>query len=209
MGDIYVILLENDVLDGKIYRSFDEAKQALIDTAMTKEWRLENNRDETPIVGFKNKFGIVDNDETNEVEFPKEGGNGLTELDATGDDIGKHQPVNIRKLTLNANGSPPPADVEAVEAVEAVEDKKERKKRAPMSDAAKAAMVAKRAAVIAAKKASSAGRRRTAKTIRMKKGEYLREHHHLFRVLRNPTRRALNAELRRQQKELRERGLKG
>jgi hypothetical protein len=52
-------------------------------------------------------------------------------------------------------------------------------------------------------------RRRTAKTIRMKKGEYLREHHHLFRVLRNPTRRALNAELRRQQKELKERGLKG
>jgi hypothetical protein len=43
----------------------------------------------------------------------------------------------------------------------------------------------------------------------MKKGEYLREHHHLFRVLRNPTRRALNAELRAQQKELRERGLKG
>ena len=52
-------------------------------------------------------------------------------------------------------------------------------------------------------------RRRTVKIIRMKKGEYLREHHHLFRVLRNPTRRALNAELRRQQKELRERGLKG
>lgn len=52
-------------------------------------------------------------------------------------------------------------------------------------------------------------RRRTARTIRMKKGEYLREHHHLFRVLRNPTRRALNAELRAQQKELRERGLRG
>ena len=51
--------------------------------------------------------------------------------------------------------------------------------------------------------------RKTAKTIRMKKGEYLREHHHLFRVLRNPTRRALNAELRKQQKELRERGLRG
>jgi len=154
MGDIYVILLKNDVLDGKTYRSFDEAKQALIKTALEKEWRLENNRDETPIVGFKNKFGIVDNDETNEVEFPKEGGNGLTELDATGDDIGKHQPVNIRKLTLNANGSPPPADVEAVEAVEAVEDKKERKKRAPMSDEAKAAMKAKREATIAAKKAA-------------------------------------------------------
>ena len=52
-------------------------------------------------------------------------------------------------------------------------------------------------------------RRRTVKVIRMKKGEYLREHHHLFRVLRNPTRRALNAELRAQQRELKERGLKG
>lgn len=52
-------------------------------------------------------------------------------------------------------------------------------------------------------------RRRTAKIIRMKKSDYLREHHHLFRVLRNPTRRALNAELRAQQKELKERGLKG
>ena len=48
-------------------------------------------------------------------------------------------------------------------------------------------------------------RSKTGKTIRMKRGE----HHHLFRVLRNPTRRALNAELRKQQKELRERGLKG
>jgi hypothetical protein len=52
-------------------------------------------------------------------------------------------------------------------------------------------------------------RRRTIKVIRMKKSEYLREHHHLFKVLRNPTRRALNAELRKQQRELRERGLKG
>jgi hypothetical protein len=43
----------------------------------------------------------------------------------------------------------------------------------------------------------------------MKKGEYLREHHHLFRVLQNPTRRALNAELRAQKRELKERGLKG
>jgi hypothetical protein len=43
----------------------------------------------------------------------------------------------------------------------------------------------------------------------MKKGEYLREHHHLFKVLRNPTRRALNAELRAQKRELKERGLKG
>ena len=111
-----------------------------------------------------------------------------------------------------AKAVPPPAPVvaEAAPASDGEDkDKKERKKRGPMSDAAKAAMVAKRVAVIAAKKASSAGRRRTAKTIRMKKGEYLREHHHLFRVLRNPTRRALNAELRRQQKELKERGLKG
>jgi len=56
------------------------------------------------------------------------------------------------------------------------------------------------------------GRRRTRRrsnTIRMKKSEYLREHHHLFRVLRNPTRRALNAELRSQKRELKERGLKG
>jgi hypothetical protein len=52
-------------------------------------------------------------------------------------------------------------------------------------------------------------RRRTSKIIRMKKGEYLREHHHLFKVLRNPTRRALNAELRKQKRELKERGLKG
>lgn len=99
-----------------------------------------------------------------------------------------------------AKSVPPPAPVEG---------EKERKKRGPMSDEAKSAMKAKREATIAAKKVASAGRRRTAKTIRMKKGEYLREHHHLFRVLRNPTRRALNAELRRQQKELKERGLKG
>lgn len=52
-------------------------------------------------------------------------------------------------------------------------------------------------------------RRRTVKVIRMKKDEYLREHHHLFRVLRNPTRKALNAELRKQKAELKERGLKG
>jgi hypothetical protein len=54
-----------------------------------------------------------------------------------------------------------------------------------------------------------AGRRRTVRTVRMKKGEYLREHHHLFKVLRNHTRRALKAELRAQKRELRERGLKG
>ncbi len=55
------------------------------------------------------------------------------------------------------------------------------------------------------------GKRKTrrSKTIRMKKSEYLREHHHLFRVLQNPTRRALNAELRAQKRELKERGLKG
>jgi hypothetical protein len=155
MGDIYVILLKNDVLDGKTYPSFEDAKQALIDTAMAKEWRLENNLSSAPIVEFKNKFGFKDDDDEPVVDFPKEGGNGLTKLDAYGEDIGKQQPVNIRKLTLRAGG-----------------------------------------------------RRKTARTIRMKKGEYLREHHHLFRVLRNPTRRALNAELRRQQKELRERGLK-
>ena len=53
------------------------------------------------------------------------------------------------------------------------------------------------------------GKLKTRRTIRMKKGEYLREHHHLFRVLQNPTRRALNAELRAQKRELKERGLKG
>lgn len=158
MGDIYVILLKNDVLDGKTYRSFDEAKQALIDTAMRKEWRLENNRDETPIVGFKNMFGHVDDDKTEPVDFPEETGD-LTELDAKGEDIDK-QPINIRKLTMPAT-------------------------------------------------ANGGRRRKTARTIRMKKSEYLREHHHLFRVLRNPTRRALNAELRKQQRELKERGLKG
>jgi hypothetical protein len=157
MGDIYFILLKNDVLDGKIYRSFDEAKQALIDTAMRKRWRLELGTDQTdaPIVGFKNMFGHLDNDDTKEVDFPEETGD-RTELVAKGEDI-EVQYIYIRKLTLNAIG----------------------------------------------------GRRKTVKTIRMKKGEYLREHHHLFRVLRNPTRRALNAELRRQQKELKERGLKG
>jgi hypothetical protein len=51
--------------------------------------------------------------------------------------------------------------------------------------------------------------RRKTSRICMKKGEYLREHHHLFKVLRNPTRRALNAELRKQKRELRERGLRG
>jgi hypothetical protein len=52
-------------------------------------------------------------------------------------------------------------------------------------------------------------RRSTAKTICMKKSVYLREHHHLFKVLRKHARRALKAELRTQKRELRERGLKG
>ena len=104
-----------------------------------------------------------------------------------------------------AKAVPPPAPVEGEEV------KKARNPRGPMSDEAKAKMAAKKTATIAAKKAatSEGGRRKTVRTIRMKKGEYLREHHHLFRVLRNPTRRALNAELRRQQKELKERGLRG
>ena len=136
MGDIYVILLKNDVLDGNIYRSFDEAKRALIDTAMTKEWRLENDRDANAIKGFENKFGFNDGHEPEPVDFPKETGY-LTKLVANGEDI-NGQPINIRKLTLGGGG-----------------------------------------------------RRKAVKTIRMKKGEYLREHHHLFRVLRNPTRRAL------------------
>lgn len=59
-----------------------------------------------------------------------------------------------------------------------------------------------------APKAGRRTRRRTSKTIRMKKSAYLREHHHLFRVLQNPTRRALNAELRDQKRELARRGLK-
>jgi len=58
--------------------------------------------------------------------------------------------------------------------------------------------------------AARAGRRKTRrqKTIRMKRAAYLREHHHLFKVLSHPTRRALKAELREQKKELKERGLK-
>jgi hypothetical protein len=59
------------------------------------------------------------------------------------------------------------------------------------------------------------GRRKTRRrskasnTICMKKSVYLREHHHLFKVLKNHTRRALNAELRAQKRELTERGLRG
>lgn len=52
-------------------------------------------------------------------------------------------------------------------------------------------------------------RRRKNKTIRMKKSDYLREHHHLFKVLSHPTRRVLARELKIQKKELKERGLKG
>ena len=51
--------------------------------------------------------------------------------------------------------------------------------------------------------------RRRSKDICMKKSVYLREHHHLFKVLRNHTRRALKAELRAQKRELKERGLRG
>lgn len=59
-------------------------------------------------------------------------------------------------------------------------------------------------------KMKTGGKKKTRRNkIVMEKGEYLREHHHLFKVLRNPTRRALNAELRKQKRELRERGLKG
>jgi len=158
MGDIYVILVNNDVLDGKTYRAFDEAKQALIDTAMAKEWRLENNKSDAPIRGFENKFGF-DDEGTEPVDFPGQTGD-RTELYVRGEDMGNPEPINIRKLTLNTGGG-------------------------------------------------RGGRRKTARTIRMKKSEYLREHHHLFKVLRNPTRRALNAELQKQQRELRERGLKG
>jgi hypothetical protein len=52
-------------------------------------------------------------------------------------------------------------------------------------------------------------RSKAANTICMKKSVYLREHHHLFKVLRKHTRRALKAELRAQTRELKERGLKG
>jgi hypothetical protein len=57
-----------------------------------------------------------------------------------------------------------------------------------------------------------AGRRkrtRRNKTIRMKKSDYLREHHHLFKVLSHPTRKVLARELKIQKKELKERGFKG
>jgi len=59
---------------------------------------------------------------------------------------------------------------------------------AELTAAEKERLEKEQAANEAQDKARGTGGRRT---IRMKKGEYLREHHHLFRVLRNPTRRAL------------------
>jgi hypothetical protein len=87
------------------------------------------------------------------------------------------------------------------------------KESAERQNARNAAAAATPVAPSPAAPPATAGRRKTRRrrsnTIRMKKSEYLREHHHLFRVLRNPTRRALNAELRKQKRELKERGLKG
>jgi hypothetical protein len=56
-----------------------------------------------------------------------------------------------------------------------------------------------------------AGRRNTRKSkmITMRRKDYLREHHHLFKVLSHPTKKKLLDELMAQQKELKERGLKG
>jgi len=45
--------------------------------------------------------------------------------------------------------------------------------------------------------------------ITMRKKDYLREHHHLFKVLSHPTKKKLLKELMAQQKELKKRGLKG
>ena len=45
--------------------------------------------------------------------------------------------------------------------------------------------------------------------ITMRRKDYLREHHHLFKVLAHPTKKALKKELLSQKKELKERGLKG
>jgi hypothetical protein len=58
-------------------------------------------------------------------------------------------------------------------------------------------------------KGQSRRKSRRNKTIRMKKSDYLREHHHLFKVLSRPTRKVLARELKIQKKELKERGLKG
>jgi hypothetical protein len=43
----------------------------------------------------------------------------------------------------------------------------------------------------------------------MRRKDYLREHHHLFKVLSHPTKKKLLDELMAQQKELKERVLKG
>jgi hypothetical protein len=51
--------------------------------------------------------------------------------------------------------------------------------------------------------------RRKCKMITMRRKDYLREHHHLFKVLSRPTKKKLLKELMAQQKELKERGLKG
>jgi plasmid rolling circle replication initiator protein Rep len=53
------------------------------------------------------------------------------------------------------------------------------------------------------------GGRKKSKMITMRKKDYLREHHHLFKVLSHPTKKKLLKELMAQQKELKERGLKG
>jgi hypothetical protein len=50
---------------------------------------------------------------------------------------------------------------------------------------------------------------RKSKMITMRRKDYLREHHHLFKVLSHPTKKKLLDELMAQQKELKERGLKG
>lgn len=153
---VYIILMDNDLLGGKVYPSFDEAKAALTEMAMEKEWRLENDTLDNPVKGFENKFGFDDGEDAEPVDFPIEV-NGVAILIAKGETIkGGTAEIKIRKLVLGGGR-----------------------------------------------------RRKTVKVLRMKKDEYLREHHHLFRVLRNPTRRALNAELRKQKAELKERGLKG
>jgi hypothetical protein len=63
------------------------------------------------------------------------------------------------------------------------------------------------ARTLRAQKGQSRRKSRRNKTIRMKKSDYLREHHHLFKVLSRPTRKVLARELKIQKKELKERGL--
>jgi hypothetical protein len=53
------------------------------------------------------------------------------------------------------------------------------------------------------------GGRKKSKMITMRKKDYLREHHHLLKVLGHPTKKKLLSELMIQRKELKERGLKG